>query len=358
MPLPPLLPATGIRERLQDIFPEGTRNRNFVTRDMAARTVFVMLYVGAVDGEQRWLRPDQVTRMTDAQAALAGDPDRHAWREQSLQPAKTAIAGRWYAANTREPIRDETLREGLVSLGVVVERRGLPTTSPKGRYALADSFAGLFDPALDGNALEAAIQEWRHATLNPAALARVEILRREDTEEVVVTFPNREARRMAVGPSSVLSKAVIEDFAPRFLQRPSVLWLTESRTRVVAQDDERLRTIGLNIPVDRVNPDIILVDLAPEPFLLVFVEVVATAGAVNEQRRDALRAVVAEAGFELDHVAFVTAYRDRDTPAFKSTAAVLAWPSFAWFMSEPRHIVVLRSGSDVRQVRLSELMQA
>ena len=358
MPLPPLLPATGIRERLQDIFPEGTANRNFVTREMAARTVFVMLYVGTVDGERRWLRPNQVTRMTDAQAALAGDPDRHAWWDQSLLPAKTAIAGRWYAADTREPIRDETLREGLVSLGAVVERTGLPTTSPKGRYALADSFAALFNPALEGAVLEATIREWSRATLNPAAHARIELLRREQGGEVVVTFPNREARRMAAGPSSELSKAVIEDFARRFLERPTVLWLTESRTRVVAQDADRLRIIGLNIPVDRVNPDVILADLATEPILLVFVEVVATAGAVNKRRRDALRAIAAEAGFERDHVAFVTAYRDRDTAAFKTTAAVLAWRSFAWFMSEPKHIVVLRSGSDERQVRLSELMQA
>ena len=47
MALPPLLTVPDIHERLQTIFPEGTENRNYVTREMAARTVFVMLYVGA-----------------------------------------------------------------------------------------------------------------------------------------------------------------------------------------------------------------------------------------------------------------------------------------------------------------------
>ena len=76
MPLPPLLPLPDIHERLQTIFPEGTANRNYVTREIAAKTVFVMLYIGAVEGENCWLRPDQVTRMTDAQAVLAEDSSR------------------------------------------------------------------------------------------------------------------------------------------------------------------------------------------------------------------------------------------------------------------------------------------
>ena len=78
MALPPLLPVQEIVERMQRIFPEGTANRNYVTREIAAKTVFTMLYVGAVDGAGRWLRPDQVTRMTDVQA------DDRRWRPRQL----------------------------------------------------------------------------------------------------------------------------------------------------------------------------------------------------------------------------------------------------------------------------------
>ena len=66
MPLPPLPTVSDIHERLQTIFPEGTANRNYVTREIAAKTVFVMLYIGAVEGTECWLWSDQVTRMTDA----------------------------------------------------------------------------------------------------------------------------------------------------------------------------------------------------------------------------------------------------------------------------------------------------
>lgn len=131
MPFPLLLPVREIHARLPRIFPQGTANRNYVTREIAAKTVFVMLYIGAVEGADRWLRPDQVTRMADAQAALADDANREAWLAESMRPAAGNIEGRWYAANTREPIRDETLREGLVRIGAVKESQGLPTTSPR-----------------------------------------------------------------------------------------------------------------------------------------------------------------------------------------------------------------------------------
>jgi len=45
MPLPSLPAVTDIHERLQAISPEGTTNRNYVTREIAVKTMFVMLYI-------------------------------------------------------------------------------------------------------------------------------------------------------------------------------------------------------------------------------------------------------------------------------------------------------------------------
>lgn len=360
MPLPPLLPVADIHQRLQTIFPEGTANRNYVTREIAAKTIFVMLYIGAVDGEDCWLRPDQVTRMSDAQAALADDRERTRWLAASMRAAAGDIDGRWYAANTREPIRDETLREGLVRIGAVKEREGLPTTSPLPRYALTPEFAALFGPTLTGERLHSSIEEWQATYLSSGALARIAIMRRGAVAregKVLVTFPSGETRQMEPGPSSVISKAVVEEFASRFLGHPGVVWLSESRNRVVARDDRLAQDLGLTIEPDRNLPDLILADLGPVDPILVFVEVVATAGPVNEARRAALLAIATEAGFGEGQIAFLTAYADRDDSAFKASASELAWRSFAWFMSEPDHIMLLHMGADAERVRLSDLMQ-
>ena len=285
--------------------------------------------------------------------------DRLAWTPESVRPSRGEIAGRWYAVNTRESIRDETLREGLIPAGAVNEREGLPTTSSRPRYALAPSFSGLFDPALTGEGLMQTIANWQQDNLSAGALARVAIVRHgavaTDTG-TMVTFPNGETRRMVAGPSSIISKAVIEVFAPRFLAQPGVIWLSESGNKVVARDDELAKAIGLTIEADRNLPDNILVDLGPSSPLLVFVEVVATDGAVTQTRKDALSAIAVDAGLSPRHIAFGTAYLDRDQAAFKKTVSTLAWGSFAWFVSEPEHIVVLRDGSDDRVTQLSELL--
>ncbi len=342
MTLPALLGWPDVHSRLQEIFPEGSPNRAQCVWEIAAKTIFVMLYVGAIEDADIWLRPDQVTRMTDEQAAKAGGDDRDAWREDSMRSSRGDISGRWYAANTRESIRDDAIRSGLVANGVVIEREGLPTTSPLPRYALAREFSKLFDPALTGDALKSAIADWRGEHLSAGALARIAIVRGgaiAGGEHVMVTFPSGETRRMASGPSSVISKAVIEEFSSRFLEKPGVIFLSESGNKVVARDDALARATGLEIQPDRNLPDIILADLGPKHPLLIFVEVVATDGPITQQRKDALLELSIQANFPVEHVAFVTAFLDRSESAFKKAVDSLAWGSFAWFASEPVNLV-------------------
>jgi len=270
------------------------------------------------------------------------------------------IPGRWYAQNTREPIRDETIRNGLMQVGAVVDRQGLPTTSSHPRYALARKFAELFDMNQTESDLERLIVKWRKENLSSSALARVQLIRRAvvaSDEGVLVSFPNLETRRLAPGPSSMIARAVVEEFASRFLETPGVLWMSESGNKVVARDDALAQSIGLVIRADRNLPDIILVDLGPSEPLLVFVEVVATDGPVNEARKAAFLDLTAEAGFSERHVAFLTAYMDRDRAEFRKTFSSLAWQFFAWCVSEPEHIILLSRGSGERRKRLSELMK-
>ncbi|MGH7061241.1 MAG: hypothetical protein ACREFH_12700 [Stellaceae bacterium] len=121
-------------------------------------------------------------------------------------------AHHWFQDNTREPIRDETLRDGLVNVGAVITLSGIPTTSSRGRYALQTAFATLFSPALTAEQLELAITAWQQRYLSPGALARVRLRQRSAINaqsKVLVTLPNGEARQMEAGPSSVITKAVV-----------------------------------------------------------------------------------------------------------------------------------------------------
>ena len=69
---------------------------------------------------------------------------------------------------------------------------------------------------------------------------------------------------MAAGPSSIISKAVIEEFAPRFLLEPVVLFLSESREKVIARDEKLASKLKLKISADKTLPDLILVDTSSD----------------------------------------------------------------------------------------------
>jgi hypothetical protein len=356
--LPPYLTRDQIAERLPLIFPEGTPNRLYCIRELAASTVFAALYIGAVEGSRRYLGPVHVYRMTAEQASRSDDADREKYAKGVLKKRFRIKGRRWYADNTREPIRDETLREGLVAIGAVLRREDLPTTSASPRYALKADFAALFSPTLDGVKLENASAKFQAEHLTKSAIARISIMRAgaaTNLAGVLVTFPNGETRRLAPGPSSIISKAVIEDFSTRFLEHPAILWLSESGNKVVARDDHVASAIGLKIEPDKNLPDLILADLGPAEPLLIFAEVVATDGAITPRRQEAILAITDAAGFKRSQVAFLTAYQDRESAGFKRTVAGLAWNSFAWFVSEPGNIIIFRNGKK-SAARLSELV--
>jgi len=345
--LPPYATRGLIAERLPLIFPEGTPNRIYCVRELAASTVFAALYIGAIEGSGRFFGPVHVYRMTPVQASRADDIARETYVAILKRKNGTVEGSRWYADNTREPIRDETLRDGLVPIGAVLRREDLPTTSGQPRYALKADFAALFDPALDGEALEAAIARFRETHLSKGALTRITIMRAgaaAGAAGIRVTFPNGETRLLAPGPSSIITQAVIEVFAKRFLTSPAVLWLSESGNKVVVRDDAIANAIGLKIETDKNLPDLILADLGHKEPLILFVEVVATDGAITDRRRDAIHAITDAAGFGRKQIAFLTAYQDRQSAGFKKTVAQLAWGSFAWFVSEPTQLLVLHDG--------------
>jgi hypothetical protein len=244
---------------------------------------------------------------------------------KSLKPGFSLRGRRWYLDNTRESIRDETLRDGLVAMGAVIVRPDVQTTSSLPRYALTASFAALFSPDLQGAAFDEAADAWRQTNLSPGALMRVALMRRGVVSPrggVLVTFPNGETRRMA----------------------PGIVLLSESQAKIVKRDEDLISRLRLRIEAGGNLPDILLVDLGPREPLLVFVETVATDGAVTAERKEALLRIATMAGYRPQHVAFVTAYRDRGSSGFKKTVSRLAWGSFAWFATEPDHLLVQYEG--------------
>lgn len=362
-PLPLYIPRDEVHERLQAIFPVGAPAAEWVTRDIGSATVFVALYIGAVDNREQKMAPKHVYRMTDEQAAETSDAQRLDYAREVMGRGYQSPGPKpWYADTSREPIRDETIRQGLMPVRAAVEDESIPKTSSYPRYALTHGFAALFNPTLTGSKLKKAIEAWQELHFDRGNLTRIRLLRAgaaASEDAVVVTFPNRGGTRtLSSGKSSVITKAVIEEFAVRFLERPAVIWVSESGRKVVARDDQLAKSMGLEIDQTRVLPDVILVDLRSDdtdPPILVFVEVVATDGPVNDLRKRELLELADGSAFSKDRIAFLTAFEDRkQTPS--RLVSSLAWETFAWYASEPEGIVGFHRSTSDQSVTLPQLM--
>nr|WP_294506723.1 BsuBI/PstI family type II restriction endonuclease [uncultured Rhodopila sp.] len=354
MSLPPILPIDEILERLKVIFPEGVPDRNYLVREMTARAVFTALYIGAIQGQDRWLAPRHVVRMGDHQASQQSDFARNDYYEvMTKAKSPPAAADRWYADNSREPLRDEVIRQGLVPVNAMIEKAGIPTTSPRGRYALQTSFADLFDTGLAGTALLDAADAWRKVHLSSAALARAALVRASASTasaNIVINLPGGGSVVLPPGPSPIITKAVVEEFAPVFLGDPRVAWISDSAGKTPFRNAPLEKALQITLDKAELLPDVVLVDINPPgrpgAVLLVFVEVVASDGPVTEQRRKAILDLIAASPrkYGPDDAVFVTAYADRAAGPARRTMHALAWRSFAWFLSDPQRLIQLHDG--------------
>jgi hypothetical protein len=223
---------------------------------------------------------------------------------------------------------------------------GVAVTSSLPIYFLKADFAAIFNPDLDETALEKVITAWQKKHLTAAARARMALLaagKLKSDDEVLVNCPDGTVAKLSPGPSSIISKAVVEQFASSFLTAPALLWLSESGAKVRYQDQKTAKALGLDIDQSKVLPDIILANVGDtgEDTHLVFVEVVASDGPMNQARRDALLQYIMQSGFPDSQCLFGTAFEDRADSAFKKCLPELAWGTFAWFRSEPDCLVWL-----------------
>lgn len=356
-PLPFLLTWPEIQQRLELVFPDGTPQRAWLIRDVCAKTVFAMLYVGATEGRDVFLAPKHVYRMSDKQADLVTDVQRTHYAVDCLTPGFQSNGKQWFADTSREPIRDESLREGLVPVGAVGARQGVPTTSNKPRYFLFGDFAALFSPNLSAIELEARITAWQTKHLTKAALIRAKLIAASNasTTAVSVRLPDGTTRHIEAGPTQQIALQFFEVFVPRFFTAPHVVFFSQSGNKQPIADEVFAKTLGLNINASELLPDLIIAETHPE-LLLVFVEFVATDGPINPRRQTALAGLVPH--LQPHQVAFVTAFVERAKAPFRSKFAELAWNSFAWCAAEPEHLIALFDSRPSQSLKLTQLVRA
>lgn len=346
-PLPPLASIEEIQNRLAIIFPEQFPDRTILVGIMAARVAFVFLYGGFVEGQDRYMRPSYVYLFTEEQSEKTSDTERLAWLSTATQPGFRTPGKRWYADTSREPIRDDLMRNQLLRMGIMQKRSGYSTTASTPINYITADFAALFHPKLTGASLAATVQAWTTRHLDPATRQRM-ILKAQGisakTGDLLVELPDGTRIRISAGPSSIIAKDLVESFAQRHLMFPALLWLSASDKKSLPQFVELSASVGLKFDLNAELPDAILADMK-EPIRFLFCEVVATDGPVTEARKQALLAIVRASQIPENAVEFLTAFEDRESGPFRKVFSQIAVNSLVWFRTEPDLLVVLSTAN-------------
>jgi hypothetical protein len=352
--LRPLLPRDEIARRLAQVFPREAFDP-VLSSPLAAASVAAMLYTDAIRSDDAgtsddfgWLRPTTVLWLSDQVYAREDEASRIAWRTAALggnarrkvedlhESWGIARDSRWYADNSRETLRDETF-PAWRSFGAVVRRVDIPSTSSKPAWALLDSFADLFSPAVTGTALVDAIAGWRDSHMTPGDMFRIatEVGRGEKEHQVIVNLPGGGTRNLEPGDASEILRGVLEAWAPARLADPVVLTISEPGDKVYVQDAAQLKALGVTIDPQTLLPDAVIVDIAAQPVVFWIVEVAASDGVVDESRLQLLRAWAANNRIPVDHCEYLTAFRSRNSAAARRRLKDLAVGTYAWFLAEP-----------------------
>lgn len=339
------------RDRLELVFPRAAFD-TALSNPLAAKAIVALIYVGAVTDDSadlaeapRLAAPRQCLWLS--QQVLDGwtaPVSRETWFQASrrgkgaveeIERTWGLVFHQWASDNSREPLRDETFRSWKEH-EAIRERLDLPTNSPRGRWALAASFADLFDPGLIGTDLDEVVEGWRDGHMSANARFRADTRRRraQAAAGIEVRLPGTgQTRSLEFGESSEILKGVIEQWAPRRLIDAEVLALSEPGDKV--PDHARLSALGITLDHGNLLPDVLIVDIGPRNPVFWIVEVVASDGPISEERRRELRQWAADQRIDPDACQFLSAFSGRNSSPARRRLKDLALGTFAWYADEP-----------------------
>lgn len=269
--------------------------------------------------------------------ALCGMTPEKAWKDaenplRGITPIMDWVRefhGRDYAPNTRETFRRQTMHQFLAA-GLVAynpDDPGRPVNSPKAAYQLTEEALALVRAY--------GTRQWEEA-LGGFLEQRGELVRKyareRDMAKIPVVLP--EGRELILGPGALnaLIRAILEEFAPRFMPGALPVYVGDAGDKRAYLDDALLARCGVTLDEHGRMPDVVL--LCPERGWIILVEAVTSHGPISAERHAALADLF---GAVRDSAVYVTAFPNRGVMA--RHLADIAWETEVWTADAPSHLI-------------------
>jgi len=234
-----------------------------------------------------------------------------------------------YKPNSRETIRDESVTPMLLA-GLLVKNLDDPYRSKNSslnNYQTEEATLDLLQTYGSEN-----WDENLKIYLEARETLREKYAKERDMAMLPIYVSLGKEIRISPGAHSLLIKAIIEEFAPRYAPGSKLLYIgdTGSKWGVYEQDD--FKSLGLDFTQTTNMPDVILY-FEKKKWLLV-IEAVTSNGPISGQRHEELRALFKESKVP---IVYVTAFPNRR--AMTSFLAELAWETEVWCADAPTHLI-------------------
>lgn len=231
-----------------------------------------------------------------------------------------------YAENSRETIRKQAIHH--FRNAAFIEDNGAPTNSPNYRYRLTEEMLSLLKSfqTMYWSSTKHSFLENHNSLINFYRSIKL-------MEKMPVKINGNELT-FSPGKHNELQKLIIEEFAPRFAENATCLYVGDTIQKDLVKNETMLNKLGFKMTLHDKLPDVIL--YVEDKNWLYFIEAVTSVGPMSPKQIKELESMTSDvtAG-----KIYVTAFLDFKT--FKSFSEALAWETEVWIADLPDHMIHL-----------------
>ncbi len=234
-----------------------------------------------------------------------------------------------YAPNTRETFRRQVLHQ-FVQAGIAdynPDIPDLPVNSPRAHYAISEiALVTIKYYRTKG---------WKKAADNFKSQIgglKEKYSKEREMSRVPLKLANGKVLLLSPGKHNEVQAAIVEEFASRFAQGSTLLYVGDTENKDLHVEKEKLESIGIPITEHSKLPDVVIYDNNKN--WLYLIEAVTSHGPMSPKR------IVELEEFLKDCPAgkiYVSAFPDFSE--FKNHTNDIAWDTEVWIMEFPEHMI-------------------
>ncbi len=243
-------------------------------------------------------------------------------------PNKAGLDNKGYQENSRETIRDDTLKV-FVANAIMEEKEGLASNDRNNAYRITSQFAKL-------------IRKYKTDLWEEELKVYLETHEKysdtlKQTKKLEPGYPVQYGNltiKLGRSPHNKLQKAILETFVRNFASGALLLYIGDTSNRKLQCDDNKLEELGIRVLSDSPKlPDIILYDEKHKRIL--FIEAYTSTGEFTIDRVNFIKDLCKPKNEDME-IAFITAFAN--TKKMLQVYSRIAWDTDIWVAEDPTHM--------------------